>query len=262
MTPLLRLGTLGIGGTVATVAIFFTSIIGGNYQGLILNHLASIVQGGNTRTVVATNAPNWGYAIPLATPQIGSVATTTGGSLASSTPISFEVAALDGDGTTTVSVPATLTTDAPSATLGAEAVNLSWSPVTGAQGYAIFVSTTTPASYNTYWVATSTNGVPNTTYTYTSTSTPLSGSYTKDDTTAFSNRIMGDGSKSFLNAGPIGIGTSTPASSTPMDVNGYMRAGRNGTSTACEADTAGVVFYNTANSHEWGCNGSTWTKIF
>jgi hypothetical protein len=73
---------------------------------------------------------------------------------------------------------------------------------------------------------------------------------------------MADGSKSFLNAGQVSFGTSTPVSSTPVDVNGYMRAGRNGTSTACEADTAGVVFYNTANSHEWGCNGSAWQKIF
>jgi hypothetical protein len=262
MNPLLRNSSIGVGGAVVVVAIYFSSIIGANYQGAIFTHLASLVQGGNTRTIVALNAPNWGFGQPLATPQVATIATTTGGTLASSTPISFEVAALDGDGTTTVSTPASLTTDPANATLGAEAINLSWSPVTGAQGYAIFVSTTTPASYNLYWLATSTNGVPNTTFTFTSTSTPLTGSYTKDDTTAFSNRLMPDGSRSFLNGGPIGVGTSTPASSTPIDINGYVRASRQSTSTACEADTAGVVFYNAANKHEWGCDGTNWNKIF
>jgi hypothetical protein len=262
MNPLLRNTTIGVGGAAVVVAIYFSGIIGANYQGAILNHLASIVQGQNTKTIVAQNAPNWGSGQPLATPQIASIATTTGGSLASSTPISFEVAALDGDGTTTASTPPSVTTDASSTLLGAEAINLSWSPVVGAQGYAIFVSTTTPASYNLYWLATSTSGVPNTTFTFTSTSTPLTGSYTKEDTTAFSNRLMADGSKSFLNSGPIGVGTSTPASSTPIDINGYVRATRQSTSTACEADTAGVVFYNAANSHEWGCNGISWQKIF
>lgn len=262
MIPLLRTATLGIGGVATTIAIFFSSIIGTNYQGLILNHLANLVQGSNTKTIVSLNAPNWGLGQPLATPQISTAATSTGGTLASSTPISFEVAALDGDGTTTTSAPVTVTTDAASASLGAESINLSWSPVIGAQGYAVYVSTTTPAFYNLYWTATSTNGVPNTLLTYTSTSTnALSGSYTKDDTTAFSTRIL-PGYNSYFNAGPIGFGTSTPASSTPVDVNGYMRASRQSTSTACEADTAGVVFYNAANQHEWGCAGNTWIKIF
>jgi hypothetical protein len=260
MNPLIRFGTLG--NTAASIAIFFSSIIGANYPGLILSHLASLVQGQNTRTVVALNAPNWGFGQPLATPQISSFATSTGGTLASSTPISFEVAALDGDGTTTVSTPISITTDAASASLGAESVNLSWSPVVGAQGYAIYVSTTTPPLYNTYWLATSTAGIPNTSFAFTSTSTPLAGSYTKEDTTAFANRFMADGSKSFFNAGPIGFGTSTPASSTPIDISGYVRASLPATSTACFAGTAGVVFYNTSNSHEWGCNGTAWTKIF
>lgn len=263
MSPLLRNTTIGLGGAAVTVAIYFTAIIGGNYQGAILNHLASLVQGQTTKTVVALNAPNWGLGQPLATPQISSVATSTGGTLASSTPISFEVAALDGDGTTTVSAPVTITTDAASASLGAESINLSWSPVIGAQGYAIYISTTTPPFYNLYWTASSTNGVPNTSLTYTSTSTgALSGSYTKDDTTAFANRLMTDGSNSYFNAGPIGFGTSTPASSTPIDINGYVRAQLSATSTACYAGTAGVVFYNTANGHEWGCNASGWQKIF
>lgn len=255
MTPLIRNTVLGI------ITIFFGAVIGTGSTFPILDHIANIVQGPNTRTVAALNAPNWGIGQPLATPAIASVATTTGGTLASSTPISFEVSALDGDGTTTTSLPTTITTDA-AGTLGAEAISLSWSPVTGAQGYAVFVSTTTPANYNEYWLATSTNGVANASYTYTSTSTSaVSGSYTKDDTTAFSNRII-PGSNSFFNGSSFGFGTSSPASSTPVDINGYVRATAQATSTACYAATAGVIFYNAANSHEWGCNGTAWTKIF
>ena len=255
MAPLLRNTALGI------ITIFFSAVIGTGSTFPILDHVANIVHEQNTRTLAALNAPNWGFGEPLATPSISTIATTTGGTLASSTPISFEVSAIDNDGTTTVSTPTTISTDAPG-TLGAEAINLTWSPVTGAQGYAIYVSTTTPTSYIEYWLATSTNGIPNASYTYTSTSTnALSGSYAKDDTTAFSNRII-PGSNSFFNGGNVGFGTSTPASSTPVDINGYVRASRSATSTACEADTAGVMFYNAANQHEWGCNGSVWTKIF
>jgi hypothetical protein len=257
MNPLIRNTTIGLGGVAVAVAIYFTGIIGPNYQGAILNHLASLVQGTLTRTVVALNAPNWGSGQSLATPVIASVASTTGGSLGKGVPISFEVAALDGDGTTTLSLPSTFTTDANS-----ENLNVSWSAITGAQGYAIFVSTTTPALYNLYWLATTTNSVPNATYSYTSTTTnSLSGSYTKDDTTAFSARIL-PGYPSFFNGGSVGFGTSTPASSTPVDINGYVRASVPATTTACEPDTAGVVFYNAANSHEWGCNGTSWQKIF
>src|ERR1700682_5078246 len=198
MTPLLRTTALGV------VSIFFTAVIGTSSTFPILDHIANIVQGSNTRTLVALNAPNWGFGQPLATPAIATIATTTGGTLASSTPISFEIAALDGDGTTTVSLPTSLTTDA-AGTLGAEAINLSWSPVAGGQGYAIYVSTTTPANYNVYWLATSTSG----TFTYTSTSTgALTGSYTKEDTTAFSTRIL-PGSNSFFNGGSFGFGTSS-----------------------------------------------------
>lgn len=261
MSPLIRNTTIGVGGTAVAVAIYFTAIIGGNYQGLILQHLASLVQGNNTKTLVSQNAPNWGFGTPLATPQIASVGTTTGGSLASSTPLSIKIAALDGDGTTTVSEAASVSTDASTTLLAAEAVNIRWSPVPGAQGYAIFISTTTPASYAFYALASSTSGLPNAFYYLATTSSLLSGSYTKDDTTAFSNRLL-PGFSSFLNGGPVGIGTSTPASSTPLDVNGYVRAQRNGTSTECFAGTQGVIFFNTANGHEWGCNGISWQLIF
>lgn len=255
MTPLFLNTALGI------ISIFFSAITGASYPGAILNHVVDIIQGQNTHTIVAQNAPNWGFGEPLTTPQFSTIATTTGGTLASSTPIYFEVAALDGDGTTTISTPTSITTDA-AGVLSAESINLSWSPVTGAQGYAIFVSTTTPANYNLYWLATSTNGIANATFTYTSTSTSAhSGAITGSDTTAYSNRIL-PGFNSFFNGGAFGFGTSTPASSTPVDINGYVRASVSATTTACYAATAGVVFFNAANSHEWGCNGTAWTKIF
>ena len=59
--------------------------------------------------------------------------------------------------------------------------------------------------------------------------------------------------------GKVGVGTSTPA--TTLDVNGYGRAYQNATSTACGASMKGAFFYNNANSHFWGCNGSTWKRL-
>src|SRR4051812_38550363 len=50
MSPLLRNTTIGLGVAAMVVAIYFTSIIGTNCQGAILNHLASLVQGPSTRT--------------------------------------------------------------------------------------------------------------------------------------------------------------------------------------------------------------------
>jgi hypothetical protein len=265
MSPLLRNTSIGLGGIAVTVAIYFTSVIGANYQGAIFDHLASLVQDSNTRTLVALNAPNWGTGQPLGTPQISSVATSSFGAatsgLASSTAYYFEVAALDRDGTTTVSLNASITTDASTTQTAPEVINLSWSPIVGAQGYAIYFSTSTPTNFTQYFLATTTAGVPNTTYGFATSSGSLAGSYTKDDTTAFANRIL-PGSNSFFDGGPFGFGTSTPASSTPVDINGYVRASLPATTTACEGDTAGVVFYNAANAHEWGCNGTAWTKIF
>src|ERR1700733_12239176 len=148
-----RIGYL-IGGAIS-VAVFGTSIIGVNYQGVILSHLADIVNGSNTQTVSSLNAPNWGYGIPLATPATIAAATTTGGTMASSTTEYFAVAALDGFGTTTISNVVTSTTDASSSLLGAEAFEITWSPVAGATGYAVFVGTS-PTALNSYFYATTT----------------------------------------------------------------------------------------------------------
>jgi hypothetical protein len=114
-----RIGYL-IGGSLS-VLVFGSAVIGVNYQGVILNHLADVINGSNTQPVASLNAPNWGYGIPLATPAAIASATTTGGTIASSTTEYFAVSALDGFGTTTVSNTVTSTTDASSTGLGAEA---------------------------------------------------------------------------------------------------------------------------------------------
>jgi hypothetical protein len=266
MNPFLKNLSIGLGGAAVTVAIYFTAITGASYPSALLNHLEDIIQGSQTRAVVSLNAPNWGEGIPLATPQVSTIATssnpTAASGLASSTPYTFAVAALDGEGTTTLSSPVTITTDASNTQTLPENVNLTWPAVTGAQGYAIFFATSSTATtFSQYFLATSTSGVPNSQYTFATSTNSIAGSYTRNTSTAFSLRLL-PGSNSFINTGSVGVGTSTPASSTPMDVNGYMRASRPATSTACEADTAGVMFYNAANQHEWGCNGTAWTKIY
>jgi hypothetical protein len=246
---------------VLSIPVVGAAIIGSAYTSPFLNHLADITNGNTTSTVVSLNAPNWSNSIPLAQVVGVSTATTTG-SLASSTPFSFAVAALDSTGTTTLSSAVTLSTD-PNGQAN-EGILVSWAAVSGATGYAVYEATGTVSAasgFTQYFLATSTNGVPNTQFTMATTTGSLSGSYTKSDTTAFADKINPVGA-SYFNGGSVGFGTSSPASSTPVDVYGYMRAQVSGTTTACYAATAGAVFYNTANSHEWGCNGTTWTKIF
>lgn len=252
--------------TLLSIPVFGVAIIGANYSSPFLTHLVDIVQGANTRTVASLNAPNWGTGEPLAVPVISSVATSSNGSaasgLASSTPYTFAVAALDGDGTTTISATAVITTDASTTQHYPEDIVVKWPTVVGAQGYAIFFARSSNATtFSQYFLATSTNGIPNNQYTFSTSTGSAAGKDAQTDTTAFSNRII-PGSNSFFNGGSVGFATSTPASSTPVDINGYVRASLPATSTACYAATAGVIFYNTANGHEWGCNGTTWTKIF
>jgi hypothetical protein len=266
MNPLIKNVSIGVGGIVVAVAVYFGAVTAGNYQGAILHHLVDIIQGSNTRTIVALNAPNWGSGQLLATPTITAVATSSNSSaasgLASSTPYIFAIAALDRDGTTTISATATITTDASTTQNSPEDITVTWPSVTGAQGYAIYFATSSTATaFSQYFLASTTNGVPNTQFTFSTSTGSLSGSNTQVDTTAFANRVL-PGSNSYFNGGPFGFGTSTPASSTPVDVNGYVRASRPATSTECYAATAGVVFYNAANQHEWGCNGTAWVKIF
>jgi len=238
-----------------SVAVFGSAVIGVNYQGVILSHLADIVNGNITNTVSSLNAPNWGYGIPLATPAAIASATTTGGTMASSTSEYFSVSALDGFGTTTISNTVTSTTDASSTGLGAEAYEITWSPVPGSSGYAVFFGIS-PTALNNYFYATTSGAY----YMASTTSGALTGSYTKSDTTAFSVLLNPNG-PDYINGNSTAT-TSVAATSTSLQVNGNFVASAPATTTNCYAGTAGSIFYNTSNSHEWGCNGTSWTKIF
>lgn len=263
MSPLIRNVSIGIGGTVVAVGIYFTSIIGANYQGAILNHLTDIVNGAITNTVVATNAPNWAYGTPLATPSASSIATSSYGSaasgLASSTPYTFAIAALDGSGTTTLSSTQTITTDASTTQNKPEVINVDWSAVEGATGYAVYFATSSNAASSALsqcFFATTTGQ-----YTFATSTGSWPCSNTFSDTHAFSNLISSFG-PSYLNGSNSTATSSVAASSTALQVGGPINAEASATTTNCYAATAGDVFYNTSNSHEWGCNGSAWTKIF
>lgn len=246
-----------------TVLIYFSSVIGANYQGAILNHLADVVNNNVTTAVVATNAPNWGVALEMPSVPVATIATssnpTAASGLASSTPYTFEIAALDGSGTTTLVSSATITTDASNTQPLPEDINLTWNTVNGATGYAIYFATSTAvpsAGLGQYFFAT-TSGQ----FTFSTSTGSLTGSYTKNDTTAFSEMLNPNGSDIFNDS--LSTATSSKAASTTaVQINGTVDAITTATTTACETDTAGVIFYNTANSHLWGCNGTAWTKIF
>src|SRR5579863_1765613 len=96
---------------VLSVPVIGAAIIGTAYQSPFLDHLADIVNGSKTTVVDSLNAPNWSIAAPLAQ-VVGVSSATTTGTLASSTPFSIMVAALDGTGTTTLSSAVTQSTDA------------------------------------------------------------------------------------------------------------------------------------------------------
>src|ERR1700676_2117561 len=95
--------TFAIVAGLLSVPVFGVAVIGANYASPFLTHLADIVNGANTSVVVSTNAPNWEVGTPLPIIQGVNAATSTSGTLASSTTWYFEVSALDPQGTTTVS---------------------------------------------------------------------------------------------------------------------------------------------------------------
>lgn len=245
-----------------SIPIFGSAILGANYASPFLTHLVDIINGANTKVAVSTNAPNWAVGLPIAVPLISSVATSSYGSaasgLASSTPYVFQIAAIDGTGTTTLVGSATITTDASTTQNSPEVLNVKWTPVNGATGYAVFFGTSTAigTGLTQYFLAT-TSGQ----YTFSTSTGSLPGSYTRSETTAFSELLNPGGADIFNDN--INNGTSTAAASTTaVEINGTAVITAGGTTTACEADTAGAIFFNQANSHEWGCNGSSWQKVF
>lgn len=246
-----------LGGLIA-IPILGSAIIGAAYSSPFLMHIDDIVNGTTTQTVASLNAPNWGFAVPL--PQVVGTAgaTTSGGTVASSTAYTFGVAALDPVGTTSIGSLVTVKTDP--AGSPSERIQLSWSPVAGATGYAVFFATgtvSTAARLNQYFLATTSSA-----YTFSTSSASLAGSYANTDTTAFSD-VIRPGGVSYIN-GDNGTATGSPAaaSGTALEINGGLRVTEVGTTTSCDAQTQGVIFYNTSNGHEWGCNGTAWTKIF
>jgi hypothetical protein len=249
--------TFAIVAGLISVPVFGFAVIGANYQGVILEHLTDIVNGNQTTTVVGTNAPNWSTAaVPLAVPTVTSIATTSApaSSLASSTAYTFAVTANDQNGATIISNSLTATTDASSTLMPDENILVSWSAIAGAQGYRVYFATGTVASFTQYFNATTSGS-----YNFSTSTGSITGSL-NSDTTAFSTKINPQG-PSYVN-GNNGTATTTVASTTALEINGNVRAQSAATTSACYAATAGQVFYNTANSHEWGCNGTSWKVIF
>jgi hypothetical protein len=231
--PLFTKVVLGGLAALISIPVFGLPIIAANYPSPILDHLADIVQGANTTAVAALNAPNWNFGIQLQKTGGVKVATsTTAGTVASSTAFTFAVAALDGNGTTTLSDFNTITTDA--STSPNEQIRISWSAVPGAIGYAVYFATTSSATADTftqYFYATSTNGVPSTSYVFATSTGSLLGSYNKTDPTAYSVRLNPNGT-SYLNGGGLQVlGKLSAGSSTPVADLTATDAAANATTT-------------------------------
>lgn len=253
-----RIGTLVAGGIA--VVVFGGAVIGTSYSGVILTHIADVVNGSNTAVVVATNAPNWAMGTPIATPIALSVASSSypnaSSGLASSTTFFFAVSALDGQGTTTMSNVLSFTTDAKGTQPKPEIINVKWNRVSGATGYALYFGNSATA-LSKYWIATTTDR-----FYFATSSAAKTGSYTKTDTTAFSTLISPVGPSILRSA--VTTATSTLiASSTVLEIGGNLRAQSQATTTNCYAALNGSMFYNKKNSHLWVCLGAgpTWTLI-
>lgn len=261
MNPVIK--NVSIGGLTIGVAVFLSSILGTGYSGGILEHIEDVVTGTKTVPVVTLNAPNWEFGLSIIPPVITSVSTSSNpnatSGLASSTPYVFEIAALDGVGTTSLISSTTIMTDASTTQTKPENIILNWTPVNGATGYAIFFATSTTVSssgLSQYFYAT-TSG----TYDFSTSTGSLAGSYTRQTSTAYSELINPSGTDIFND----NLNTSTsslPASTTAVQINGTAVISASATTTACESDTAGAIFFNSTSKNEWGCNGSVWTKIF
>jgi hypothetical protein len=247
-----------ISGAIVT-SIFSISFLGSHYGSPITQHLIDIVNGNQTQTVDSENAPNWGQGIPLPAVGLAAIATTSAGTsaLASSTAYSFAVSAGDDNNQTVLSDIKTTATNASSTLLPDENILVTWGSIAGAQNYRLWFATGTASSasqFNQYFNASTSRSFNFSTSSGSITGTP------NTDSKAFSTLIRPNGT-SFVD-GNNGTATTTSASTTALHINGNVDAISVGTTSACYALTAGQVFYNTQNAHEWGCNGSAWQKIF
>jgi hypothetical protein len=120
-------------------------------------------QGGTGNTQIIPVYPSWSVNIPLSPPQnFAAASSTVGGSLSTGANLFFKVASLNATGTSAPSTELSTTTAATNSQ-----VNLTWIPVPGATGYAVYYSTTTAGLENAFQIATATNA-----YDFTSTSSP------------------------------------------------------------------------------------------
>jgi hypothetical protein len=242
-----------------SIPVFGSAVIGASYFSAVLHHLTDVAHGTQTSTDVSVNAPNWASGAPLVTPIATTVAsssyTSAASGLASSTRFAFEIAAIDANGTTTLSNSLAYTTDASNTQSAPEVLNISWTPVQGATGYAIFISSTTPDNFGQFFYATTSS-----TFYFATTSTATGGTYTNTDTTAYST-LINPLAPSYINGGNGTATSTTIASTTALQVNGNFSAVSQGTTTACLAGNNGVVFYNLANNVLWLCKNGTWTAI-
>jgi len=166
---------------------------------LVLQTLTAIVNGNQTTYSVDNANPLWAIGIPMQSPIITSAATSTGGSLASSTVYRFEVDATDNFGSTTPSAEL----DAASTIFGTTTTQIlvSWYQPTNSTGSRVYFATGTNA-FSQYFAAT-TSGQ----YNFSTTTSALTGSPVTQ-TTAYSARFNPLGT-SYILGGNLLMGTST-----------------------------------------------------
>lgn len=195
-----------------------------------------------------TLSPLKNFAVELSAPTVSAVATSSaGGSMATGT-YYYVIVARDGQGTTTRSAQVTAANiKGPSGSVG-----LYWSAIQGATSYSVYrTSTSTLYATPSFVFSTTTTAA-------TDTLASLAAGAPQSYTNAYSVKISAS-SSSWLIGGNLGLGTTSP--SIKLDVNGYVRGYQTATSTSCTSDITGAMFYNAANSHFWGCNGITWTRL-
>lgn len=202
-----------------STAFAFNSSFGyGVFLQLIGNN-AQIVQGVNITTQIQS-------------PLISAASTTgtlTGG------PLFVEVAATSLTGTSSPSNEYATTTDVN------ENLQISWPPIPGATGFAIYVSTTTAGNEQGVLYATSTSGAVNNYFSLTSTSSVI-------------YALPAQSGSGYL----VSMGSATSTFEAPI-----IAAVSSATTTNCTASINGAQFYNTANAHLWLCTGAGpgWTLI-
>lgn len=256
--PFIKTLSIGLAGVAATVAIYSSGIIGANYTSAIVDHIIDIVNGVNTSVVLAPNAPNWSIGIQMPKIQGVSASIAAGGTLASSTPFTFEVAAIDVQGgTTTLSDPVTANVPLYSST---SSINVQWANTPGAATYAIFFATgTPPTTFTQYFYATSTSATT-TQFSMSTTTGSLPGTFTKLDGTALADVFNPQG-PSFLEGDSLISSTSTHiATSTALQVDGLLRAYSFATTT-CDSTIDGAIFYHAKDKHLYVCESGTWQII-